>query len=316
MGNLGMVFSSEPGTNQNHRNSVLIGRKQGLVVRAFEKAYAPHMYSIFKRYFSVEKADNSKKLDDAYRLRYQVFCLEQEGFENADDHPDGREMDMFDRAGSTRHVVVYFNDPQTGEKFPLGTARLILPKGLNWKNVFPLQSVSRAQNSMEIVDSKSVRQATELSRLCISYEQKKLVRKRIDELDIPLIEKQELKNMAIKLLPIAIFQGVCEIALDQGILDFYCMMTPDKIKRLLEVGLVYTPVGDAVQHHGVRQPFHTNLMTTFDHMRENRPLIYKVLTKDGALHDLAHEEYQTADCNCVHVGGLKSLAITADLSSS
>ena len=50
---------------------------------------------LFNRYLSVVPANSPSLLDQAFRLRFQVYCVER-GFENPSDHPDGRERDRDD----------------------------------------------------------------------------------------------------------------------------------------------------------------------------------------------------------------------------
>lgn len=63
--------------------------------------------------------DDPALLEQSYRLRYQVYCVERE-YLNADDYPDQRETDEFD--GDSVHVGAV---DSCGEL--VGTARLIKP---------------------------------------------------------------------------------------------------------------------------------------------------------------------------------------------
>jgi N-acyl amino acid synthase of PEP-CTERM/exosortase system len=60
-------------------------------------------------------------LEESYRLRYQVYCLER-NFLHAEDYPDQREVDEFDR--DSVHVGVV---EDSGDL--VGTARLVKPSG-------------------------------------------------------------------------------------------------------------------------------------------------------------------------------------------
>jgi N-acyl-L-homoserine lactone synthetase len=63
--------------------------------------------------------DDPRLLDQSYRLRYQVYCVER-GFLDAADYPDGREVDEFD----THSVHLGLLDADGNV---IGTARLIKP---------------------------------------------------------------------------------------------------------------------------------------------------------------------------------------------
>src|SRR5262245_6179302 len=56
-------------------------------------------------------------MDESHRLRFQVYCLER-GFLNADDYPDKREYDEFDRHSLHLGVV-------DAEGALIATARLV-----------------------------------------------------------------------------------------------------------------------------------------------------------------------------------------------
>ena len=78
---------------------------------------------LFNRYLSVVPADTPSLLDQAFRLRFQVYCVER-GFENPADHPDGRERDRDD----DRSLHSLLIDRATGSA--VGTVRLILPRAV------------------------------------------------------------------------------------------------------------------------------------------------------------------------------------------
>lgn len=63
--------------------------------------------------------DDPRLLDQSYRLRYQVYCVER-GFLDPANYPDGREIDEFDEY--SLHLAV--NDDEGNM---VGTARLIKP---------------------------------------------------------------------------------------------------------------------------------------------------------------------------------------------
>ena len=68
--------------------------------------------------------DDPVLLEQSYRLRYQVYCVERH-FLNADDYPDGREMDDFDAVSV--HVGALDSDGELA-----GTARVVLPTPLGY----------------------------------------------------------------------------------------------------------------------------------------------------------------------------------------
>src|ERR1700683_2960712 len=80
---------------------------------------------------SVELGDTPALRREAYRLRYQVYCVERE-YEAGQ---DGLECDNYD--DSARHAMIRCR--QTGDV--IGTVRLVLPKGRAGDDDFPVQHV-------------------------------------------------------------------------------------------------------------------------------------------------------------------------------
>src|SRR5262245_24845669 len=75
----------------------------------------------FRRRLQVVPANSPRLLDDVFRLRFEVYCVER-GFERVDEHPEGRERDQDD--SRSLHFLVL--DRATGAA--TGTVRLILPR--------------------------------------------------------------------------------------------------------------------------------------------------------------------------------------------
>src|SRR5579871_2563444 len=86
----------------------------------------------FGEHFDVLIADTASMLDAAYRLRYQVYCVEN-AFETAAEHPDGREIDREDDR-AIHSLIVH---RRTG--LAAGTVRLILPDGNPIERPLPMQ---------------------------------------------------------------------------------------------------------------------------------------------------------------------------------
>jgi N-acyl amino acid synthase of PEP-CTERM/exosortase system len=99
-------------------------------------------------------------MDDSYRLRYQVYCVER-GFLRGEDYPDGREHDEFDRHSLHLGVV-------DGGGVLVATARLVKVNMIG----LPLFRHCRiyARESELYQDTNRV---AEISRLCVSRELRK-----------------------------------------------------------------------------------------------------------------------------------------------
>src|SRR3546814_7250579 len=72
--------------------------------------------------------------DEVFRLRYQVYCVENP-FEDPAEHPDGLEHDVYDERAT--HCLLFHKRTESWA----GTARLILPNAEDPNHSFALQEV-------------------------------------------------------------------------------------------------------------------------------------------------------------------------------
>ena len=86
----------------------------------FSRQSEQSLLQCFKSHFATVDADRPPFVGDAYRLRYQIYCVEK-GFEDSTAHPNELEKDEFD----SHAVQSLLLDRATG--IALGTARLVLP---------------------------------------------------------------------------------------------------------------------------------------------------------------------------------------------
>ena len=89
--------------------------------------------SSYNEHFEVVRADTPQQLDLAYRLRYQVYCVENP-FEDPARCPDGREIDEDDH----RSVHTLLIHRRSG--VAAGTSRLIMPR-LDGEGPLPIQRI-------------------------------------------------------------------------------------------------------------------------------------------------------------------------------
>ena len=85
-------------------------------------------------YFHVATAVSGDALQEALRIRYQVYCVEN-AFEDPADHPDGLERDAFD-SHSLHSLLIHRASGQA-----VGTTRLVMPVQRDLERSFPLQQV-------------------------------------------------------------------------------------------------------------------------------------------------------------------------------
>src|SRR5206468_2472424 len=84
------------------------------------EARSERLPQLFAQSFSVVRADTPELQDAFFRLRYQVYCIEND-FENSADFPGGRETDMYD--ARSQHALLIHRPTSA----LIGGVRLISP---------------------------------------------------------------------------------------------------------------------------------------------------------------------------------------------
>ena len=130
-------------------------------------ADSPAARDLYRRYFeTVVVGDHDTELRDAaFRLRYQVYCVENR-FEDPADNPNGLEQDAYDERAV--HCLLLHRPSQSWA----GAVRLILPVKSAPERSFALQQVC---TDPMIADPERfpVLEMAEVSRFCISKDFRK-----------------------------------------------------------------------------------------------------------------------------------------------
>jgi len=177
-------------------------------------------------FYKVEKEDD---LEDVYRLRYRIYCLEK-GFETKEKYPDGIEMDEYD-VYSIHFIARVFEEA-------VGTARLILNNPLG----FPAEKYCKTD-----IASFSIRkeQTVEISRFAVSNT---LVR---------------ALNFDRTNILIGLFREIYQETKQLGI-EHVCAAMGEGLQRLLcKYGILFSPLGPVVDYHGPRA-FHLSSMADME----------------------------------------------------
>ena len=201
----------------------------------------------YDRHFAVVRATIPELLHKAYRLRYQVYCVENP-FENPDEQIDRCETDRYDDRSA--HTLLVHRP--TGEV--VGTSRVILPhKG----DPLPIATLLHGADLRGFAEFPIARTA-EISRFAIS----KQFRRRCGEGRMPFIT-------------LGLMKGVFDICRDHEISHLAVVMEPPLIRILRRFGLDFMPIGGLVEHHGLRQPCIARMADLIEHSRESETLLWR-----------------------------------------
>lgn len=181
--------------------------------------------SMFDRHFLVERADNQSALQEAQRLRHQVFRLERGILPG---HAQARlEADEFDHA--SHHVIL--RQRRSGQA--VGTARLIVG---GWQDGriggFPMLRYCAPGMLRDLPMGTTA----EISRFALSK-----------------VRRQGGACMD-GLLRYGLMRGILRISLDLGLTHWCALMEPSLLRLLRVAGIDFAPLGPAVEAHGLRQP--------------------------------------------------------------
>ena len=219
------------------------------------------------------------QLDEAHRLRYQVYCVET-GFEDPGRHPSGREYDGFDRRSAhslTRHRP-------SGDY--VGVVRLVLPDVHDPHAPFPLEARSADAIDRTIVDPRRLPRDSlaEISRFAVPKGGRRPnaeasgcrgVSEQTDDPD---------PKPSCTLLPhvtIGLFAGIVRISAERGITHWYAIMEPSLFRLLTRFGIHFQPIGPLVDYHGLRQPALGVADEVLTGIHRERPDVWGIITCGG-----------------------------------
>lgn len=231
----------------------------------------------FDRYFNVVPADTPELAREAYRLRHQVYCVEND-FEPRERNPNGLEIDAYDTRSV--HSLLYF----TPSRRFIGTVRLVLPDARHPQRSFPFQRICEAR-------LPALHDAAEISRFCISRQQRRppaATPTRIAALsadaDAPTISQPADDGRRIlSYAALGLMRGLVEMSVAKGV-GYWCVLAaPTLLRFLAGFGIRLDPVGPAVEFHGPRVPCYSNLQQVLSLVRPVRPDVWQILTDSGRL---------------------------------
>lgn len=233
----------------------------------------------FNEYFEVIDVDTPELLREAFRIRYQVLCVEQRapGFP-ASRYPENMESDDYDRHSS--HILLR----HCPSRAIVGTARLILPDPLDPKKPFPAERYMTLNSDSVDISKISRQNIGEISRLHIARELRR--RKGDHERNEAGVAVEENGIKIRRRFPhpiLALAVGLIRISAAHHITHWISIMDP-ALNRLLSLyGLQQGPIGPLTEYYGQRGPYYANLTHMLDRMNKDHKHIWELVTDYGRL---------------------------------
>jgi N-acyl amino acid synthase of PEP-CTERM/exosortase system len=236
------------------------------------------LFHIYARWFDVVSADTPERLAEAYRLRYQVYCVEN-SYENAAAHPDGLETDAYD-SHSVHSLLIH---RPTG--MVAGTVRLILPDGSGGIAALPVSQVCTDPALRDPIAFPPMRTA-EISRFAVS----KAFRRRITDGGQPDLQFGEdraddrragERRILTPNITLGLMKAIAEMSIRHGITHLAAMMEPALLRLTGRLGIKFVPLGRLVEHHGTRQPCYAEVATLGFALQASRPDAHELVSDQG-----------------------------------
>ena len=222
----------------------------------------------FDTYFRAVSADTQELIEQAFALRYQVYCLERQ-FEDPGEQQGKLETDEFDR-----HAVhsLVFHRPQ---EEPIGTARLILPQAR--PHSLPIQDLLK-KSGLSACNYFPNHTVAEVSRFAISKEYR---RRKVEGGAIPEAEARRERHGHLPCL--GLVQMLLRQSIELGVEYWAAVMEPQLLRMLALMGIRFQPVGPLVSYHGLRQPSFCHLPVMMRNMALTKPESWAVVSNNGEL---------------------------------
>jgi N-acyl amino acid synthase of PEP-CTERM/exosortase system len=231
----------------------------------------------FNEYFEVVPAISDELKNEVYKLRYQVFCVENEIFDS-DRYPDCLEFDEFDR-----HSVHYLIRHRKSGNY-IATTRLILPDTDNPEKPFPLEEYCEIDN-VAVMQGINRKHLGEVSRFCVSETFK---RRKDDMHTAAAISSNRINNSTPDerrtyphILTLALIGCCIKASYESDIKYFYSTTEPALFRFVSGVGINLVKIGPKVNFHGKRWPTVIKISDMLDSVAEKNLEIWNLITNNG-----------------------------------
>jgi N-acyl amino acid synthase of PEP-CTERM/exosortase system len=223
----------------------------------------------------VRIATTDREREQACRLRYQVYCVEND-FEPASRHRDGLETDLYD-AQSVHGLLIYRDTSALA-----GTVRLILPRRGKSGLPLPTPMICGPGVLATHVHRIPAHSTAELSRFAISKSERQRHISQIST-DPDRAAFGATARQVVSTISLGLMQAAIAMAQTHQISHLYALMEPALLRMLRGLGIHFEKLGPVVDYHGRRQPCFCDLDELLGTAWIERPDIWAVLTDQGVL---------------------------------
>ena len=235
------------------------------------------LLSRFDGVFSEASAIERHDLEQAFRLRYQVYCLDR-GFEDASTCPEQMERDSYDAYAF--HTLLRNRTNQQ----VLGTVRLVRPGASpSWVMRLPLAEYADI-DSIDELKHLPAGSTAEVSRFAIARSARNSLNCLADAVSTAAEEADP--NWRQRLLPymsLGLIRGLVRMSREHDITHWCLAAEPSLLRRLRSFGLYFKDAGPLVEHRGMRQICYANLERLLERAEAEQPECWEIMTDRGEL---------------------------------
>lgn len=246
------------------------------------------MYQNFQKYFEIVVVDTTELLEQVYRIRYQILCVEQRlpGFD-PESCPNEKEKDSYD--SHSCHVLLRYRP--TGNF--IGTARLILPGLSKSEKLLPVELYGQTDPALCNIKALPRMQTAEISRFLVTNQfdrrkderRKDQRRKEITETDSDKRGEKDRRSTDRRTglsIGLILMSGVLRMSVKYNIRHWFMVTEPALNKLMSFYGLNFNPIGPPVNYHGMRRSYYVKVEDVLDRMYKEHHDAWEVVTDCGA----------------------------------
>jgi N-acyl amino acid synthase of PEP-CTERM/exosortase system len=230
----------------------------------------------FNQYFEMVPAFSDELKNEVYKLRYHVYCVENE-FLNSEDYPDNLEIDDYDQ----QSVHYLIRHRKSGDY--AATTRLILPDADNPEKLFPLEQYCKIDN-FAVMKSIKREQLGEVSRFCVS----KAFKKRRNEGHTLTAISSDVQDYfthnerrTFPHITLGLFACCIKASYENNIHYLYAATEQSLFRFVSVFGINLKRIGPVANYHGDRWPSVINVADMLDCIAGKNLELWNLITNKG-----------------------------------
>jgi len=237
------------------------------------------LYNTFHNHFDVVSADTIGLMETAFRIRYQVYCVER-SFEDESAFPEQMETDEYDMHSAHSLVRCKASGQYTG------MVRLVLPNPVDVNAPLPMEKFCQSGMKASGIDLSSIPRESlaEVSRFSVSKELKRLCSRKPAISIVGAEDKPEGKAMDPQMMPqitLGLFAGIVRMSAQNNITHWLSVMEPTFLRFLTRYGIYFQKTGPVVNYHGKRQPAVASIDSVLSGIHTHRKDAWEIITDNG-----------------------------------